>query len=142
MAKPLALGARNFASSNLAAPTMMLNWGILDSPWWRPSGAEIGVVARYQPLPSIDQEIRMAIQQWWPESEWERVWCIIGKESTWRPWVVSPTGDYGLLQLNESHRISYDWSRILEVEYNIAAGADLARTNGWRPWMTTAWKCL
>ncbi len=85
---------------------------------------------------STQQAIEMAIQQWWPESEWENAWCIIGRESTWRPWVVSPTGDYGLFQLNRIHAASYDWGRILEIDFNVAAAHDLWTTNDWRPWST------
>jgi len=52
--------------------------------------------------------------------------AIIQVESSWNPQAISPTGDYGLMQINKrTWQNHYDWDRILEPEYNIIVGMEI-----------------
>jgi soluble lytic murein transglycosylase-like protein len=54
------------------------------------------------------------------------VCAIISVESNWNYDVVSPTGDYGLMQINKkTWQNHYDWDRILEPEYNVKVGIEI-----------------
>ena len=66
--------------------------------------------------------------------------AVIQCESRWDPAAISPTGDYGLLQLNKrwqegrANRMGYEWSQMLEPEPNIRVAIAIWEEQSWRPW--------
>jgi hypothetical protein len=84
-------------------------------------------------------------KQFRPAGMWavQKAYCIVGRESTWNPRAISPTGDYGLFQINYSaHHRSFDWSRILEPHYNTYVAWRLSnRGHNWQPWAGGSYSC-
>lgn len=58
-------------------------------------------------------------------------------ESSGQPGIISPTGDYGLWQINPRYWPQFDRQKLLEPAYNARAMAVVARTGrGWAHWTT------
>lgn len=85
---------------------------------------------------------------WGPNAP--RMLCTIGRESSWRPWVVSPTDDHGLAQLNAPtwrRHFGRRWAMVYDPVANVRMAREvfleterLQRRNGWtvdgfRAWM-------
>lgn len=83
----------------------------------------------------------------WPAHERARAWCIIGLESSWRPWEVNEQGCAGLFQLcPEWHYERLEkyggWEMVLVPEVNArVAHAIWEDWGNWGAWRQTAWRC-
>ena len=113
---------------------------------------------RYRhPDSNIDRWYRDAVRAGWPTEDWERLACIIYRESRGQPDAHNPRypdDSYGLIQLNmRAHRkwvgplVEGDFTRLFDGYTNLLHGRalyDLAvgyYGNGWRPWVATDGSC-
>src|SRR3954452_25302179 len=69
--------------------------------------------------------------------------CIMRKESGYNPRAVSPTGDYGLFQINRSALYGtfqpvtgQPWSSIFNPYWNAKFARWIYVRQGWSPWTT------
>ena len=69
--------------------------------------------------------------------------CIMRKESGYNPRAVSPTGDYGLFQINQAAWYSTfqrvtgkPWSYIFNPYWNASFARWIYDRSGWAPWTT------
>lgn len=74
-----------------------------------------------------------------PQSECGNVRQIAWCESWWDPLAVSPTGDWGLMGINEVHRervrgLGYRWGHLLDWRVNLRVAHEIWLDQGWRPW--------
>ncbi len=84
-------------------------------------------------------EVAQAVVRYFPAEARQTAMCVAYFENReYEPTKVSPTGDYGIMQINIIHAGTYDWSRIFEVDYNVAVAADIQAKQGFNPW-TTYW---
>lgn len=59
---------------------------------------------------------------------YEIVYSIIEVESNWNENAVSPTHDYGLMQINKpTWENNFDWDMIFDANYNITAGVKILK---------------
>lgn len=89
------------------------------------------------------QQARREIRRLWGASA-PRVFCVIGRESGWRPNAVSATGDHGLLQLNAYTWRRYfgvRWARVYDPVENVRMGYVVWKRQGWAAWRGGRWEC-
>ena len=89
----------------------------------------------------------------WPQYLWGTVACLVERESGGIPWIVSPGGDVGLMQIGpanfaflaDKHGITR--AMLLDGATNLAAGWILyvwwqsVNGDGWTPWASTRGGC-
>lgn len=84
--------------------------------------------------------VRMALEASpWPSSLYSTVECLVQRESRGQANAISPTNDYGLMQLNVIHAsraaaLGYTWPRMLEPVANLTVAWDLYEDAGLDPW--------
>ena len=88
--------------------------------------------------------VAQAVIKYFPVEARQTALCTAFYENqTFDPWAVSPTGDYGVMQINlKTHRariIRLD-ANVFEVDDNVRVAADIWAEQGWRPW-STRWRC-
>ena len=88
-------------------------------------------------------DIEWLIRQTFPETP-DKAVRVARCESGLNPGAVSPTNDYGVMQVNIVHRglaasMGYRWEQMLEVAPNLAvARAVYDDAGGWGPWTCAA----
>lgn len=97
---------------------------------------------------TIAQARREVWRLWGPQAP--RMLCTIDRESSWRPWVVSPTNDHGLAQLNAPtwrRHFGRRWALVYDPVENVRMAREVflitereQRRRGWtvdgfRAWM-------
>jgi len=100
--------------------------------------------AGYKAVPEpVKRRVRAEVRRQFPPHTWQRVYCIINRESGWNPRAVSRTNDHGLLQLNAIHRSRFPglWPRRYEIQANIRMGYLLWRDVGFQPWQGGGYSC-
>ena len=113
---------------------------------------------RYRhPDSDVDRWYGDALRAGWPAEDWERLACIIYRESRGQPDAHNPRypdDSYGLVQLNmRAHRnwvgplVEWDFTRLFDGYTNLLHGRalyDLAVSywgTGWSPWVATDGTC-
>lgn len=82
----------------------------------------------------VDAVIREQGMEWATD-----VWhCIIKHESGWDPNAVGAAGERGLIQAHPIWASRFDWSRMFDPAYNMAAGITIYELQGWRAWSVHA----
>jgi peptidoglycan hydrolase-like protein with peptidoglycan-binding domain len=87
-----------------------------------------------------------ALAAGWPESEWQRLSCIIQRESGGDPAARNPTSSAsGLLQIMwsaHSRWIGGSQSQLFDASTNLRLGRQIfLRASGWGPWSSTRSSC-
>lgn len=86
--------------------------------------------------PAAPKWIKALIAETWPAHARRMAECVAWHESRYTPRAVSPTGDYGLWQINKATwDRTFTWSRIFEPRYNARAAYRISRGGrSWTPW--------
>lgn len=106
-------------------------------------------------------ELRDAIAEFWPESEWENAANVAQLESGWDAFALldtatrygcgSPIGDIGgvpvsaersvgYFQLNSCNFPTWEWQRFYNARHNAGTAHMLWEARGWQPWYFSAKK--
>jgi len=84
-------------------------------------------------LPPADIAAAIRAYDWDYDEALRVAWC----ESRWRARTISPTGDYGVFQVNFRYhgwRVGGVAERLLDVETNVRVAHDIWAEQGWVPW--------
>ena len=76
---------------------------------------------------STIQQARAEVWRLWG-AQAPRMLCTIGRESSWRPWVVSPTDDHGLTQINAPRwrrHFGSRWQLVYDPVENVRMGREV-----------------
>ncbi len=92
---------------------------------------------------SPEQEARLAIERWFPESEWLTAECVAKRESELNPFARGRAGEVGVFQTHPIHAWAYDWERLEsgDIDYQVAVAHNQWEGSGWWPTWTTARIC-
>lgn len=111
-------------------------------------------------LDDCPAELRVAIVEFWPDSEWENAAAISQLESGWNAFAVydstseaSPCGSIigeqggtqisaersiGYFQINACNFPDWEWQRLYNARHNAGTAHLLWSTRGWAPWFFSA----
>jgi hypothetical protein len=104
-------------------------------------------------------ELRVSIEEFWPESEWENAAAISGLESAWDAFALNDSTDeqhpcgttigshngvritaersIGYFQIN-SCNFDWPWERFYNARHNAGTAHMLWVQRGWQPWLFSA----
>jgi hypothetical protein len=121
-----------------------------------------GVIPAYPGLSDAPPELRVAIQEFWPESEWENAARIAYLESGFDAFAVrdtttsrSPCGavidvvggvqitaerSVGYFQINACNFPDWEWQRLYNARHNAGTAHMLWAEGGWGRWYFSAKK--
>lgn len=113
-------------------------------------------------LSAMPEELRLAIEEFWPESEWDNASAIAWEESRWDAFALDDTataaggcGRYlreqdgvsifsersvGYFQINACNFPTWEWQRLYNARHNAGTAHLLWENAGqsWRPWYFSA----
>lgn len=104
-------------------------------------------------------ELRVAIQEFWPESEWDNAASISQLESAWNAFALNDTTDQGpcgsivssqggmmistersvgYFQINACNYPDWEWQRFYNARHNAGTAHALWAVQGWAAWYFSA----
>lgn len=111
-------------------------------------------------LSEAPAELQVAIQEFWPESEWDNAASVSKLESNWDAFALADTTDaahpcgatirvvdgvpvaaersIGYFQINSCNYPDWEWQRLYNARHNAGTAHDLWSRRGWQPWYFSA----
>jgi len=113
-------------------------------------------------MSSIDDcpaELRVCIQEFWPESEWNNAASVAQRESGWDAFAKNDTAtrygcgtpigtvdgvpvvaerSIGYFQVNSCNYPGWEWERLYNARHNAGTAHMIWTTQGWRAWFFSA----
>lgn len=105
-------------------------------------------------------ELQVAVQEFWPESEWDNAASIAWLESSWDAFALADTTDsshgcgavishrdgvavtaersVGYFQINSCNFPDWEWQRFYNTRHNAGTAHMLWGSRGWSPWYFSA----
>jgi hypothetical protein len=112
------------------------------------------------PIDECPAELRVVIQEFWPQDEWDRAAQIALLESGWDAFALNDTatraggcGHYletrngvritsersvGYFQINACNFPAWEWQRFYNARHNAGTAHMLWESRGWNPWYFSA----